>query len=151
MIEILVTGENFLGRGIRSLGTVISELIVSAADEIHIVAYLITSTAFIDLLSQAAGRGVKVYMLLNNLLEQPHAVREKLLTAAKEYDHFTIKEFCKTNRGVLHAKAIVVDRARAIVGSANFTHAGMTEGNYEIAVLVTGREAAIIAKLIELL
>jgi cardiolipin synthase len=149
MIEILVTGEELLGRGIRSIGTVINELIGAARDEIHIAAYLITSPDFIDLLVRAACRGVKVYILLNSLEEQPAAVREKLFEATKNYRHFAVKEFCKINKGTLHAKTVVVDRSRAIVGSANFTRAGMTAGNYEIAVFITGKEAAIIAKLIE--
>ncbi|WAM36583.1 phosphatidylserine/phosphatidylglycerophosphate/cardiolipin synthase family protein [Caldicellulosiruptor acetigenus] len=149
MIEILVTGEKLVGKGIRSLGTVIEELIVSATDEIHVAAYLITSTTLVDLLAGAAGRGIRVYVVVNDLGEQPAGVREKLLAAVKKFEHFTVREFSRRNKGVLHAKVLVVDRNKAVVGSANFTYSGMTEGNYEIAVLLEGREAAIIARIVE--
>jgi cardiolipin synthase len=149
MIEILVTGAKLVGKGIRSLGTVIEELIVSATNEIHVAAYLITSTELVDLLAGAAGRGIRVYVVVNDLGEQPAEVREKLLTTAEKFEHFTVREFSCRNEGVLHAKILVIDRSKAVVGSANFTYSGMTEGNYEIGVLLKGREAAIIARIVE--
>lgn len=149
MIEILVTGEKLVGRGIRSLGTVIEELVTSAEDEIHLAVYLITSSTLVDLLISAADRGIKVYAVVNSLEEQPGQIKEKLLSASKKYKHFTVKEFSRDSRDVLHAKVLVTDRNRAVVGSANFTYSGMTEGNYEIAVLIEGKEAAVLAKIIE--
>jgi phosphatidylserine/phosphatidylglycerophosphate/cardiolipin synthase-like enzyme len=60
--QILVTGRYFTGHGLRAVEPVVQELIVSAQEEIHILAYLITETAIplLHLLRGAAERGVTV-------------------------------------------------------------------------------------------
>ncbi|OIQ10640.1 Cardiolipin synthase A [Moorella thermoacetica] len=151
MISILVTGESFVGRGIRSIGAVISELIRTASNEIQVVTYLLTSEDLVDLLVEAAQRGIKIYIVLDSLSGQPETVRSKLQAASSIFSYFTVKEFCKEHSGNLHAKTIICDRTRAIVGSANFTRAGMVSGNHEIAVLISGPEVARLARLIEAL
>jgi phosphatidylserine/phosphatidylglycerophosphate/cardiolipin synthase-like enzyme len=49
---------------------------------------------------------------------------------------------------ILHAKVIVVDREKAVVGSANFSYGGMAS-HYEVGVYVDGDEAETLAKMIE--
>jgi phosphatidylserine/phosphatidylglycerophosphate/cardiolipin synthase-like enzyme len=49
---------------------------------------------------------------------------------------------------ILHAKVIVSDRDKAVVGSANFSWGGMTS-HYEVGVYVDGDEAETLAKMIE--
>lgn len=151
MSVILATGELFTGYGTRSIGVVTEELIRSAKDEIQVMAYLITSLDFVKLLVSTAEKGIKVVVVVNSLQEQPEAVRKMLGEAKKRHEHFQVKEFCRRGKGSLHAKAIVADREKAIVGSANFTRAGMAGGNHEIAVLLDGRDAELLARLADCL
>jgi phosphatidylserine/phosphatidylglycerophosphate/cardiolipin synthase-like enzyme len=50
----------------------------------------------------------------------------------------------------VHGKVIVVDRKKAVIGSANFTWSGMY-GNYEIGVMVYDRQDWKLAKVIDIL
>lgn len=149
MIEILGTGELFTGYGVRSIGVVIGELVRSAKNEIQVMAYLITSPDFIDLLVEAAEKGIKITAIINSLSEQPVNIKNKLENATGRFPYFRVREFSAKNKGNLHAKVIVVDREKAIVGSANFTRSGIASGNHEIAVLVRGKEAEKLAGLID--
>ncbi len=149
MINIIATGELFVGYGVRSIGAVITEIIREARCEIQIMAYLITSPDFVDLLVSAAERGVSVTVVINDMQEQPQEIREKLLYAARKFNYFVVSEFCQKYKGSLHAKVIVVDRQKAVIGSANFTKHGIESGNHEIAVLVYGSEVEKVARLID--
>lgn len=149
MSDILATGELFTGYGVRSIGVVIGELIRSAKNEIQVMAYLITSPDFIDLLVEAAEKGIKTTVIINSLSEQPVNIRNKLENATGRFSYFRVKEFCTKSKGSLHAKVIVVDREKAIVGSANFTRSGIASGNHEIAVLIQSKEAEKLAGLID--
>jgi cardiolipin synthase len=149
VISIIATGELFVGYGVRSIGAVITEIINEAKEEIQIMAYLITSMDFIDLLVSAAERGVSVNVIVNNLQEQPENIKKSLQHATENFLYFTVKEFCKKQRGSLHAKVIVVDRQKAVIGSANFTKQGIEAGNHEIAVLLQGNKAEKVAELID--
>lgn len=147
MSSILTTGELFTGCGTRSIGVVIEELIHSARDEIQVLAYRITSQDFVNLLTTAAEKGIKVTVVIDSLVDQPDTVKTALEKAENKFKHFKVKEFCIKGKGSLHAKAIIIDREKAIVGSANFTRSGIASGNHEIAVLIEGRNAELLAKL----
>lgn len=49
---------------------------------------------------------------------------------------------------MLHAKVVVVDRKKAVLGSANFSWGGMA-AHYEIGVLLEGDEAWTLSKLVD--
>ncbi|MEJ5347018.1 MAG: phospholipase D family protein, partial [Chloroflexus sp.] len=67
----------------------------------------------------------------------------------KKYRHFQLYPFNPGNeRGDLHAKVLVVDRKRALVGSSNLSYNGLIL-NHEMAVLIDGQEAATIGVAID--
>jgi len=51
-------------------------------------------------------------------------------------------------RKMLHAKVVVVDREKAVLGSANFSWGGMS-AHYEVGVLLEGPEAWTLSKLVD--
>lgn len=57
-------------------------------------------------------------------------------------------DFSNPDGSQFHAKAVVIDRKRALIGSANFTWGGMAI-NHEIGVLLKGKYAWDIASLID--
>lgn len=69
MIEIFVIGEKFVGKGICLLGIVIEEFIVFVIDEIYVVVYFIIFIILVDLFVGVVGRGIRVYVVVNDFGE----------------------------------------------------------------------------------
>ncbi len=150
-VQILATGPELVREGARAIEPVIEELILTARREVHLVAYVFTPQAsrFLELLNQSAERGVRLTIVVNNLEGQNRVVRDKLLSLVRDFDHAKVSSFSQ-NGAQLHAKAVVSDRERAIIGSANFSWGGMAT-NYELGVLLDGDAAWDIARLVEIL
>lgn len=152
-IEVLATGPQFVKSGTRGIEPVIEELITGASDEIQITAYVFTVKArhILELLEKAAEKGIKITMVVNNLEEQHGMIKTKLRELAGKYRHVKIVDFARSHDNQeLHAKLVVVDRKKAVVGSANFSWSGMY-GNCEIGLLVTGKHAWELAKVIDVI
>jgi cardiolipin synthase len=128
----------------------LEELIASAREEIHIAAYLIAGSfvRLLNLLEAALERGVKVHLLLNRHDDHPPELRERLSSLKKRFAHVRITDFQDSEGSQLHAKALVIDRKKAVIGSANFSRGGMVV-NHELAVLFEGDQAWYLAKLID--
>jgi len=135
-VEILATGPELIRQGIRGTEPVVEEMIQSAKKEIQVIAYVFTYNAMrvLDLLDQAARKGVKVAVTVNNVKKQESRVRTKLENLVGVASVF---DFNDPHGKQLHAKIVIADRTRAVVGSANFTWGGMF-GNYEIGLLIEG-------------
>src|SRR6266705_129772 len=125
-VQIIATGPELVRAGARAIEPVIEELMLGAKREIHLVAYVFTVQAdrFLTLLGQTAERGVRLTVVVNHLERQDRRVREGLLSLARSFDHAKVASFTG-NGAQLHAKAVVADRERAVVGSANFSWGGM--------------------------
>ena len=151
-MQILVTGRKFTGSGFRAIEPVIEELVTSSSQEIHLLAYLFTPSAIniLERLSNMAERGVKIVMVVNQVTSQPERIQQWLQSAGARFPHVKIVDFGGAEGDYLHAKVIVSDRKKAIVGSANFSWGGMV-ANYEVAVLVEGEPAWKLAGAIDML
>jgi phosphatidylserine/phosphatidylglycerophosphate/cardiolipin synthase-like enzyme len=153
--KILVTGKFWLGAdGSRAIGPVLIELLEKARQDVLIVAYRFT-VAHEELcraLRSAAARGC----LIKIILDRPdtlHPAEERFLeNLIKDYPTCCVWEFFDNNSpsGIrsLHAKAVVVDRNQAVVGSANFSNNGLLE-NHELAVWLSGKAAKSVCKAAE--
>ncbi len=148
-IKILATGSDFLKEGVRGTGPVIEELMENIDNELHILAYVISEHAekFLGLIERALESGIKTTLVINNLQKQDTYVRDKLLKWKSKFRYFNLVDFNRKEK-TLHAKVVVVDREKAVVGSANFSWGGMS-GNYEIGILLEGREAWTLSKLVD--
>jgi cardiolipin synthase len=149
-IEILATGPELIKEGLRGIEPVMEEIIISATSEIKILAYLFTPQAvhFLDLLRNAADRGIKITMILNSLESQHEIIRNELNLLASRYPHVKIINFSGKRNQQLHAKIIIADRKRAVVGSANFSWGGMY-ANYEVGLFVEGEIAWKLADIVD--
>ncbi len=147
-VKVLATGSEFLKKGVRSFEPVIEEMLTSAKQEIQIISYVLTKSAkrFIRLIQDAAKRGVRVTLILDSGEVRSREVRRWLETTDKNYEGVDVLSFSDARGSRLHAKVLVVDRSRAVIGSANLSWGGMV-GNYEIGVLVEGDPAWKISQL----
>jgi len=152
-VKVVVTGLAWMGRGVRSIDSVIEEMLTDASDEIQIAIYKITEGArdFIQLITNCLNRGIRVTLIVNRFVEQPEEIQVVIAQLVRQFLHFELLEFHPKDRMEdLHAKLIVVDRSKALVGSSNLSWKGLIL-NHELAVLVEGAAAAKIANLIDTL
>ncbi len=147
-LTILATGERLIGSGVRAFDPVIRELLESARQEIQMAVYRfdVSSLPLLEILVQAASRGVRVLVIVSSFRSQPPEV-QKVLQRLENLPGTVLVDFSATG-SLLHAKTIVVDRKRAVIGSANLTWGGMVT-NHEIGVLIEGREAWEIGRLLD--
>jgi phosphatidylserine/phosphatidylglycerophosphate/cardiolipin synthase-like enzyme len=139
--EIVGTGPDFVTKGIRGIEPLTEETIRSAASEIQIMAYVFTRRALhlLALLEKAAEQGIQITIIVNHLNSQEPIIVSKLRELADHFPYVKVLDF-NVRRQQLHAKVIIADRARAILGSANFSWGGLY-ANYEVGVRVEGELA----------
>lgn len=151
-VELVVTGPSSYTVPLRQTTAVLQELIDSASESIWLVsfaAYKVPDIA--SALARAVDRGVDVRLLLETteggLAFDAAPAFAQVAQHAKFY-RWPLDQRPELERGTatLHAKALVADRRRAFVTSANFTGNAL-DHNLEIGVLVEGGVAP--AKLVE--
>lgn len=151
--EIVVTGLAWMGHGIRSIDSTIEGILEEATDEVQVAAYMITESAkkFIQLISNCLCRGVKVTLILNRYDTQPKKIRKEISELVNDFAHFKVFNFNPKNKFEdLHAKLIVIDRHKALVGSSNISWKGLIL-NHELAILLEGPTAKNVGSLIDVL
>jgi phosphatidylserine/phosphatidylglycerophosphate/cardiolipin synthase-like enzyme len=143
--ELLLTGRLF-DSAARAIGPVVQELIRGAKRELHLVTYSITPAAplLLHLIEEALVRGVKSRIIIDHFEEQPPELQRRLTELEGTYEHLGLFNFTDPAGGRLHAKVLVADRRRAVLGSANFTWGGFVK-NHELAVLLEGSPARALA------
>ena len=105
----------------------VNALIESSSEEILIISAFVKTSIIDDVMKLAGGRKVVVY------------VRWQLLDILRKVSDFeTLFEICQ-RLGLelyynqrLHAKVIIADQKKAIVGSSNYTQSGLGSGNNNI-------------------
>ncbi len=147
--EIIGTGVEFLRTGIMGMEPTIISLITEATTEIQIMAYVFTESALpiLNLLEKQASKGILITIIVNDLNSQRRVIVSKLNEITK-YPKVKIVDFVDKRKRQLHAKVLVIDRMKALVGSANFTWGGMLT-NYEVGIKVEGELAWKLAKLVD--
>jgi cardiolipin synthase len=149
-VQLLATGPDLLRADVRAVEPVIEEIIQDASQEIQVMAYVLTAQAerMLGLLERAAQRGLKVTIIVNQLEAQDPTIQRRLRSMAKNQRSMMLVDFRDPEGRQLHAKAIVADRRKAVIGSANFSWGGMVT-NFEIGVLVEGEAAWKLADLVD--
>ncbi|GIP18656.1 endonuclease [Paenibacillus montaniterrae] len=149
-IKILATGLGWMGSGVESIKANLEELIQNAKYEIMIGAYNISTGAsdVFELIDVPLSRGVDVRILVNQYQNHHPAAQDMLRSFYRKYLNFMLYDFTHPDGYDLHAKMIVVDRERAIIGSSNISRRGFFN-NHELAVLLTGQEVKKVASAFE--
>jgi sugar-specific transcriptional regulator TrmB len=87
---IVVTGSTWMGSGIRSVVSIIEEMLTNAKDEITIVAYSITQGAlnFLKKIQNCLNRGIRVTIIVNRFSDQLEEIRVSLMQMKKQFLKF---------------------------------------------------------------
>jgi len=146
-ITPVATGDAWIGYGVRSSGSVVSELIVNANIELVMTAYLLTNHEIVKEIKEALDRGVSVVIYLyddGKKITETEAVCS-IFKLKQEFPYLKINI---VKDRVLHAKILVADGKKVLVGSANLTHSAMTS-NYELGFLI--EDAGVSGQVLELI
>jgi len=145
---LLATGEVLVGNGVRSFDSAIREVLALPLREIQIASYGFDRSfgpVLEGLFSRISRTGARMIVITRPSKEHEPGVRQTLAILEKEGVLVPAPPGCG---GLLHTKALVVNRIHAILGSANFTYGGLT-ANHEIGVWLTGKEAWEVAKAVD--
>lgn len=131
-IQLVASGERWIGYGIYPFASAIRQLMDRASDDLVMTVYIISDNEIAKSLKGALDRGVSVEIFIydNPSLQTP--MFDRILALGEEYDHVRIHAL---KNEVLHAKVLVTDALNVLLGSANPTFSGMVT-NYELGVLV---------------
>ena len=142
---LLSTGNLLVETGVLSIENKLFELLDSTEHELYIVTYTVSSKPklFWQKLNSLLDREVKIYFIMEGSLEHDRLALE-LLERLKNYWNFNFYIFKEETP--LHAKLIVSDGTRAILGSANITGGGLIQ-NHEIAIYIEGEKAWTLKKM----
>lgn len=127
---------------------VLRTLVTSASKELLIIGYTITDAGLRELLIRRAQAGVQISVVGDRKTGAARELRRHwpvglALTALEDVE-------TADDQRHIHAKVVVADRARALVGSANFTGSGLGR-NVEMGVLVEGKAAVEIVEVVEMM
>jgi phosphatidylserine/phosphatidylglycerophosphate/cardiolipin synthase-like enzyme len=113
----------------------LSRLTQAAAKEISVAAYAFSSKYLGNALVSAMKRGVKVRLILDkDNAEKAYTIDEWLIENGIDV------RFIKLKSGCMHHKFLIVDRARLMTGSYNFTNDSEFR-NHEAAIFIDATAA----------
>ena len=115
----------------RMMEQVISDIILTAEKEIFLSCYVFTYRRFASLLIDAMSRDVKVDVYIGN--EEKQLRRSEPILRDLEKAGIRVHRLPHPN----HTKVLVADRFSGLVGSANFSKAGMNT-HIEIGLHIKG-------------
>lgn len=147
---LFASGEEWVGSGVRSVESGLEELFGGGPRSIVASAYSLGQGAF-DLperwIGMSLDAGADVVLLVDRYARQPRSVTRRLDALARVCDRLSIFSFDGPDRAHMHAKVVVRDERRALIGSPNWSGNGFLH-NHEMAVMVEGEAARRAATLI---
>lgn len=153
-VSLVATGLGWLGGGVGAIESAILDAVRAAELEVQIAAYSLTMGAerLWGLLKTELDAGIRCTLIADRLSDQdPQVVSVVRRLCRRPTNPLQAFDFHGQDQlDHLHAKLVVVDRSRAIVGSANLTAHGMMLA-HELAVVVDGQSADEIASRLDML
>jgi cardiolipin synthase len=153
-VSLVVTGLGWLGGGVGAIESALLHLIDGAEREVALAVYAMSAGPgrFWTALSRALDGGVRGTLIVDRLTEQDPEMRQWVQSMSERHvGTLRVLDFRgEDDNDHLHAKIVVADRRRAVVGSANLTAHGLLLA-HELALLVEGPAAEEIAERLDLL
>jgi cardiolipin synthase len=120
------------------LRPLLCDLLSRAKESIQLtIAYFAPDDDLVEELLKAAGRGVKVQLMLPSRSD----VRILLIAARSFYERFLDAgiEIYERQAAILHAKTMTIDRSVTVLGSTNLDHRSI-EYNFELSAIIRSPE-----------
>lgn len=141
-VWIVTSGELLTAPGVRSLNSALMGIMSKTEKKFLMAVYVLRSepAVFWNNLKKMAEDGVDIKIIMDGKVNQDPRAVSLLKELADKYGNFRWKTY-HTGEESLHAKLVISDSYRVIIGSANITHPGLFS-NHEIGVLLENRELA---------
>lgn len=141
-IELVATGVDFVGDGVRSAAGILKDLIEGAEQSIWIAAYRFDpeSADLLDHLEMKATQNIEVVIIVNSLKNQHRDIIRRVKDLGEKVKVIDYSQHRRFEHELMHAKVLVADSKRAFIGSSNFGVGGL-RNNLEVNVLVEGKIA----------
>lgn len=137
-LEVVATGEKWIGNEVRSISSVIREIIDLTENYLLLTIYILSDVKLLKYIEKALEKGVYVDLYVYNPEKRIYGVTNELNTLESKYRRLKI---FKIYNAVFHAKVLVSDGKRALIGSANLTRSAMLT-NYEMGIMIKNPEIA---------
>jgi len=134
-IKLVATGLGWVGKGIHLFSSVITEMIENAKIKLVVTIYMINNWDIAKELINALEEGIKTDIYIYgpmNLKDFSKVIFDKFIDLEKIHKHLNLHII---EDKMLHAKILIADDSKTLVGSANLTLSGM-EKNYELGIFV---------------
>jgi phosphatidylserine/phosphatidylglycerophosphate/cardiolipin synthase-like enzyme len=153
-VSVVATGIGWVGGGAGAIERRLANLIAEAERELVLAVYVMSRgpARVWSALEKAIDGGISCTLVADRLDSQDPEMRKRLQALRDRHrPTFRVLDFVgETDRDHLHAKIVVADRRRALIGSANLTAHGLLLG-HELAVCIDGPAAEEIAARIDML
>lgn len=137
-IQIVATGPKWIGKGIRTTYSVIKDIIKSTKCSLLITVSYLSNDDILKDIEDSLKRGINIVMYINDPENNAYHLNGYLNILEKKYANLIIYRIYDD---FFHAKIIVSDRKKVLIGSANLTKNGMGS-NYELGVVINNSEIA---------
>lgn len=140
-----VSGRHWIGGDEQSAGDLLIRMLSGAGDSIRISAYSLGQKSeeldrIFAILKEKADTGVMIQLVLNRYWSTTEYARRRL--SDMHPTNFQIIDYRpEDDTENLHAKIVVVDSKKILIGSANMSKSGLFS-NHEIVVRIDGGEFA---------
>lgn len=121
----------------RRSESVMRELIEGATEELIVLGYDVSDVLIIEALAERASLGVSVDLLVDSVQTPIERLADAWPAGAGQAKVWGTGTDTRGRPFRLHAKAIIADGRRCMLGSANLTHSGL-RSNLELGVLLEG-------------
>lgn len=157
IIDISASGKLWVGADAGKISNTVFDLLSQAKTSIQISAFSmgeknVATQTFFKIIRDQLNAGCYVQFIVNNFNGSTIGKFSKnQINLLKEFQNFDFFDFRNSGKyGALHAKIIVIDRTRALIGSPNISDNAMNY-NYEIMLNIGGKDVAKIANLLDML
>jgi len=148
---LVVTDPRLAGSGARFTGAVVREMCDAARTEVYVAGFAIAAGSGLEHhLARAAARGCRVVVVAGAWRAGEDGAGVNVVL--RDWPRHLPKPECyvheQSDGGAMHIKALIVDSADMLVGSANFTFSAV-RNNFELGIRVRGMAALNARKFLE--
>jgi hypothetical protein len=141
--SLVVTDPELAGSGARFTGAVVREMCDAARSEVFVAGFAIAAGSGLENhLARAAARGCRVVVVAGAWRAGEDGAGVNVVL--RDWPEHLPKPECyvheRADLGAMHIKALIVDSADMLVGSANFTFSAV-RNNFELGIRVRGMAA----------
>jgi cardiolipin synthase len=137
-LTIVATNDLWIGEGIRSFESVLSEILESVEKELIMTIYIINQDWIIEKIRFLIESGRKIHIYIYQSDQNKFWITQLKNIQHKYPKSLFLREISEYT---LHAKVVIADKKRTLCGSANLTLSGTTS-NYELGFFIVDSEIA---------